>query len=197
MNKMSLVLLVAGCGIMAGAFAETPSISQLASKSNLNIRFIDSLEVMRMSKGGQEAQKELETRRDQLAKEIQSDEQKFNQAATEFKSKAPALSETARDKEEKRLVKMKRDFETKVQESEEEIKMAMQRVTERLARDVEEAVTSVAKEDGLDAVVDTMTGRVIYVANGINITGKITSKVNVKHTQMAQNKSADSKKTVA
>ncbi len=196
MNNVKLVAVLAACSFCYAANGET-SLAQLAGKTDLSIRFIDSFEVMRLSKGGQDAQKELEKQRNELAGELQKDEQKLKNAAADFQAKAATLSEAARDKEQQRLVKMERDLKVKAQEYEETIKLSMQRITEKLARDVEEAVTTLAKEQRYDAVVDTMTGRVIFVADKVNVTGDIIGKVNFKHNQLAQNKKPEAKPTKA
>jgi outer membrane protein len=159
--------------------------------STLNIRFIESFSVMRNCSQGVEAGKKLDSKREQLGKEIQKDEQKMSQALNEFQSKATTLSEAAREKEEKNLRRMKTDYEAKVQESKYEMELAMQKTTEELAKDMEAAVTEVAKRDKLDAVVDSITGRVIYVKENLNITGQVVKEMNVKNEQkLAQNKSA-------
>lgn len=190
--KLSAVLVCSGLNL--GVNADQPSLNQLASKNSLNIRYIDSFEVMRLSKGGQEAQKELEKQRNELAADLQKDDKKLKDAAADFQAKAATLSEAARDKEQQRLVKMERDLKTKAQEYEETIKLSMQRMTEKLARDVEEAVAALGKEKDYDAIADTMTGRVLYVSDRVNATGDIIGKVNTKHNQLAQTKKPEAGK---
>lgn len=211
MNNVRLVVVFVGCGLSLVAKADQPSLNQLAGRTDLNIRFIDSFEVMRLSKGGQDAQKELEKQRNELAGDLQKDDKKLKDAITDLQAKAAELQtkvksgildQAAVDKEQQKLVKMERDLKTKetelqakAQEYEQTIKLSMQRMTEKLARDVEEAVAACAKERSYDAVADTMTGRVIYVADKVNITGDIITKVNVKHNQLAQSKTPQAAKT--
>ena len=65
---------------------------------------------------------------------------------------------------EKKLVKMERDYKMKLQESEEELKLTMQKKTESLARDFDDCVVEYGREQGFDIIADKSTGRLIYVS---------------------------------
>jgi outer membrane protein len=167
-------------------------------KMNLKIRFVESFDTMRQCEQGTECGKDLEKIREQLSKGIQEDEQKLTRDMTEFQSKASTLSAAAREKEEKRLRKMKTDYDTKLQESEYEMKLAMQKRTEELAQDMEKAVIEVAKREKFDAVVDTVTGRVLYVDPTLNITDSVVKEMNtVHHKKLAAAKQVKADATVA
>jgi Skp family chaperone for outer membrane proteins len=86
---------------------------------------------------------------------------------------------------------MERDYKSKVEEAELEMKMAMQKITEQLAKEVEKAVVELAKKDKLDAVVDTTTGRVIYTADNVNLTPDLVVSMDKSFDAvLAQNKTA-------
>jgi outer membrane protein len=173
-------------------------VSSLESKADLKIRFIDTFDAMRSSKEGQEVSKELENKRKELAKNIEAEEKKVAQAMTEYRGKASTLSDVARNKEEQKLTKMKRDYEAMVQGSEEELKLVMQQKTEMLAKEVDKAVTQIAKAEGLDAVVDRMSGRVIYASQKGDFTEKITREMNKQYeVKLASSKGAKASTTVA
>jgi len=157
--------------------------------TNIEIRFIDSFEVMGSCNEGIKARHELEEKREVLGKEIQQEEQKITQIMSEYKGKSSMLSDSAREKEEKKLMKMDREYKNKIQESEEELKIDMQKKTENLARNVDKAVIKVAKEEKLDAVVDKVTGRVIYVDEKFDFTVQVKGEMNKQYeVKLAQNK---------
>ena len=162
--------------------------------TNIEIRFIDSFEVMGSCQEGIKARHDLEEKREVLGKEIQQEEQKITQIMSEYKGKSSMLSDSAREKEEKKLMKMDREYKNKIQESEEELKIDMQKKTENLARNVDKAVIKVAKEEKLDAVVDKVTGRVIYVDEKFDFTVQVKGEMNKQYEiKLAQNKRESSK----
>ena len=70
----------------------------------------------------------------------------------------------------------------------------MQKKTENLARNVDQAVIKVAKEENLDAVVDKVTGRVIYVDEKFDFTAQVKSEMNKQYEiKLAQNKKESNK----
>ncbi len=178
--------------------SNAPTLSNILSqgdKVDLTIRFVDSFDAMRACHAGKEAQKSLEKTRGVLTKDIQKEEQKIALSVKEFQSKSTTISDMAREKEEKVLRKMEVDYKSKVQESEYEMKLAMQKSTEELTQDLEEAVKVVAERDKLDAVVDTMTGRVLYASNKVNVTNNIISQMDTgRKLQLTQNKNVSKDK---
>jgi len=91
-------------------------------------------------------------------------------------------------------MKMDREYKNKIQESEEELKIDMQKKTENLARNVDKAVIEIAKEEKLDAVVDKVTGRVIYVDEKFDFTAQVKGEMNKQYEiKLAQNKKESSK----
>ncbi len=165
--------------------------------TDAKIGVVDSFAAMGESVPGQEARKDFEKVRQELGKDLQKDEQKIAQAMSEYKSKATTLSETAREKEEKKLMKMEREYKKKIQESEYELKYDMQKKTEYLAHDMDSAVVEMAQEKGLDIVFDR-TGRVMSVSDKYDYTEETKDKVNTNHqVKLAQNKENVAKPSVS
>ncbi len=187
------VLLGLGGGFMAVSLVQAAAtdvakninvadmVSTLENKSDLKIRFMDTFEAMRVSKEGVKVSQELEEKRKELAKKIETEEKRMAQSMTEYRAQASSLSDTARNKKELELTNMKRDYEAMVQKYEEELKLVMQQKTELLAKEVDKAVTRIAKEEALDAVVDRMTGRVIYASQKGDYTDKVAREMNKQY----------------
>lgn len=167
-------------------------------RTDLKVRYIDMYAAMRESKEGAEVSKELENKRKEYAQALETEEKQLNQAMTEYRNKSSMLSESARSKEEQRIAKLKRDYEAKAKNNEEDLKLIMQQKTEHLGRKIEKAVAEIAKRDGLDAVVDKVTGRVIYTSNTSDCTMKITEEMNRQYdVQNASGKKTETRSVAA
>lgn len=157
------------------------------AKDNLQIAFVDSFKAMRDCKDGQVVGKELDAMRDKFSKEIQQEAQKIAKEEADLKAKIAALEAQASAlkpeayareqqslaKDDRHIKKMKEELQEGVRDKEETIKVVMQQKTEELAGKIEEGIITVAKEKGVDAVIDKMTGRVMYTKE--DNTGDITT----------------------
>lgn len=147
-------------------------------KTDLVIRVFDRFESVRDSETGKQENKLLEEKRNDLTVGVQKEEQAYVQAATEFKKKASVMNDAAREVEQNKLVKLERNYKTKVQESDEEFKRAMNKASERLFKEVQEAVAEVAQEEKVDLMIDAATGQVVYASERAQVTNKITNRMN-------------------
>lgn len=173
-------------------------VNDLMEKGDLKVRYIDVFGAMRECKEGMQESEKLESVRKDLANNIQAEGKKLETAMAKYKSEATTINDTARAKKEQELTKMKRDYENTVQGSEEQMKLVMQQVTEQLAKEIEQAVVEIAKGEGLDAVVDRMTGRVVYVADKADYTAKVVKVMNKNYDyKLANNGKSKSATTVA
>jgi len=154
---------------------------------DLKIRFVNSMELMRDTEEGQKISRELQEKYKELAEEIQELNRNLETAAAEFKKKESMLSESAKEAEQKKLMKMKRELEVKAQEAEEEYKLAAQKATERISKEIIDVVEDIAKADDLDAVIDKDSGRALYVKDTTaNYTDKVKISMNKKYGAKAQ-----------
>lgn len=194
------VSMIAGvCQADAPKILAAPVFEEKTSGNDLKIRFMDVFAAMREGQEGVEVTAKLDLKRQELSKDLEGDGKKLEQAKVEFKSKASTMNDSARAKKEQEIVRMNRDFESKVQSSEEELKLSMQQVTEVLAKEVEQAVTEIAKNENLDAVIDKVTGRVVYTSGKSDCTSQVIQAMNKNFkTKLARNeKSAASTITLA
>lgn len=152
-------------------------------ETNLKLATVNILEVMRDSKEGKQVGVELEERRKQLTDDIRADDQKFAQAMNNFKNKSATLSDTAREKEESRLMGMRRDLEAKVQKSEDELKHAMQKASDRLTVKVQKEVERVAQAKNVDLVIDEASGRVLHSSKRASFTKEVVASLNAEQAQ--------------
>ncbi|HLC06839.1 MAG TPA: OmpH family outer membrane protein [Candidatus Babeliales bacterium] len=182
--------------------AKNLSASEIIGNKNIKvdatIAFVDSFAIMGECQEGQKARKDIESKRDLATQELQDESKEFEKAKNNYVAKSTTMSDSAREKEEKRLMKMERDLKSLVAEKEEELKLDMQLATETLAQGLEAGVTKLAKNEKLDVVFDKMTGRAIYVSEKFDFTTKAITEVNKNYeVKLAQNKQAESATKVA
>lgn len=162
------------------------------------IGFVESFTIMGECQEGKKAREEIEHKRDLATQEIQDESKKFEKAKNDYMAKSTTMSDSAREKEEKRLMKMDREMKSLVSEKEEELKLDMQIATETLAQGLEAGVAKLAKNENLDVVFDKMTGRAIYVSDKFDYTTKAIKEVNKNYeVKLAQNKQAEAAVKVA
>lgn len=174
----------------------TLSASDLLNSTDLKIDatigFVESFSIMGECQEGQAARKEIEYKRDLATQEIQDEAKKFEKSKSDYLAKSTTMTDSAREKAEKQLVKMERELKNLVAEKEEEIKVDMQLATETLAQSLEAGVTKLAQSEGLDVVFDKMTGRAIYVSDKFDYTSEAIKQVNKNYeVKLAQNKQAE------
>jgi Skp family chaperone for outer membrane proteins len=205
--KKNIITATAICAVLVTSMnaetqtaAKPKTISSIADVMTDNkiaidasIGFVESFAVMGDCQEGQKARKEIETKRDLAGKEIQDESKKYEKAKNDYLSKSTTMSDSARLKEEKQLVKMENELKSLVAEKEEELKLEMQMATENLAQSLEATVAKLAKNESLDIVFDKMTGRAMYVSNKIDFTDKAITAMNKDYEiKLAQNKQAES-----
>lgn len=186
---------------MVGLFLMGSACLSYAGDRVLDIAFVDSFQAMRECEEGKKVGKELDAVREKLSKEIQAEAQKLAAEEKEFKVKLPTMKKELAENEERKLAKRRRALEDRVRDGEEELKIIMQNKTETLAAKVEEGIVQVAKQKGVDAVIDKMTGRVLYTKEDnkgditLDAIAQVNKQSNKKETTIA--KKDDTKATTA
>lgn len=178
------------------------SVTDVMGDSNVTldaaIGFVESFAIMGDCQEGQKARKEIEAKRDLASTEIQNESKKYEKLKNDYISKSTTMSDAARAKEEKQLLKMEHELKNLVAEKEEELKVDMQLATENLAQSLEATVAKLAKNENLDIVFDKMTGRAMYVSDKFDYTDKAIKEMNKNYEiKLAQNKQAEQATKVA
>jgi len=188
---LTIISLTLGMGIQADQAKLKPASNKqemVAHNSQpLKVATIDVLKVMRESEEGKLVTKQLELKRNDLDKKLQTEAQSFAQSRKDFESKAPMLSDTAREKEQNSLMQQGRDLEAMAQKSEDELKIAMQSASERLMNKSRKQIELFALENNLDIIWD-VSGQVVYASQKTDVTKNIVQNMNKGHkTNLASN----------
>jgi Skp family chaperone for outer membrane proteins len=174
MNKTTGLLLT-GLASVLHIHADAPK-----NIENLKIRTVNIVELMRDSQEGVKVTAELEAMRSQLTQELKAAEEDYVKQATAYqdKEKAKALTAEAREKEQVRLMDKRRDVESKGQKAEDKLKYTMQAETERLGQKAQTVIAAHAKENGLDIVFDTASGRALWSSQKTDVTKQMVASMN-------------------
>lgn len=166
------------------------------AKTAGKVGYVSSMEVINGSKVGKEIKGKLDTAFKKSGTEVQAEEQRITKAVNEYKAKESTMAEAAREAEQAKLMKMRRDFEGMVQEKDEEMKRFQAKLNEQLTKEALETAAELAQAENLDVVVDTDSGKVLYVTPNVNYTAKFTERIN-KHYDAQNVKSAPAKSAPA
>lgn len=180
--------------VAMAAKAKTPKKADV--KFDLSIRFADPFIAFRESSEGKEVTKKLEKRRDELTGEIKEMEQMFTAAAKELQAKLPTMSESGREREQKKMVRMEREYKAKLQESDEDMKITMRGAQERLLREYTDAVSQYAKKNNIDIVFGP--AGVVYSSEKADCTLEVVKNMDTNYdVKLAQSKGQASSTAVA
>ena len=196
--KKHVITATAFCvTLMTASITKPVSATDLMGDANISvdasIAFVESFTIMGECEEGKIERQKIEAKRDLATQEIQEESKKFEKAKNDYIAKSTTMSDSARERSEKDLMKKEREIKNLVAEKEEELKLDMQLATETLAQGLEAGVAKLAKSENLDVVFDKMTGRAIYVSDKFDYTTKAIKEVNKTYeVKLAQNKKAES-----
>ncbi len=158
--------------------ADKPAVK--VASPDLKIRVVDAFEVMQKSLLGAEITKELSDTNQKWAAEITLKGKELEQELLAFDSKKVTMSESAREKEERRLTKAKRDYQVSIEEKNQEFQMMQAKSSERMLKEVRDNSTIIARAENIDVIVDRTTGQILYSSESANVTNKLVDAMNIK-----------------
>lgn len=189
-SKMSAFLCALTFGGAASAKTETKAnVAETLKKSetptmqgSLNVRYIDSITAMQDSVEGKKVTAELEKMRAELGGDLQAKGKNLETAMKAFEAKSSTMSDKAKEDEANKVRDMQWELEKLQKQYEEKFKIAMQRATEKLSKQVEDVAQKLAEAEKLDAVIDKSTGRVLYTSSKADVTAQIVAEMNKMST---------------
>jgi len=152
-------------------------VTAFADAPKLDIRVIDTVQVMQQSEEGKKIVQEFEQERQAVAKGLETEQQKLMKEVQDYETRKATLTETASRKQRGDLEEKDATFKRRVANAEAELREKMQERTEAISRSVEASIKQVAAERGADLVLDVMTGRVLHAKDGLNLTGQTVAKM--------------------
>jgi len=172
---MKKMIHIAACGLvctLAHGAAKAP-----VKGDTLVMRWTNAQE-LNTTKVAEEKLMELQMINDQATAEVQRLQDKLRQAEQEFTAKRSTLSKAARETEEAKLVALKSELSSLIETSKLKVSRAVQEKTEEMVAELEEAARKVAEKQGLDVILDTVSGRVLYASKEAMVTEDLVKEMN-------------------
>jgi Skp family chaperone for outer membrane proteins len=144
--------------------------------------FVNMQDAMLASLQGKQAQKVVETEEMKYAELAQKDQQRLMQLKNELETQGSMLSADARRKVEKEFADLQRDYQNKVQDWRSELQYTMQRETDAMVKDIEQAAKVLAENANKAVVVDAPTGRILYLREDRSSTNDLVALLDNQYT---------------
>lgn len=153
MKKLNLLLIPV---LIAFAAIETVQ-AQTNNSEELKIGYVNPQAVLAKMPEMKAIQQRLQNFAERKQNELLQQEQKFQQAVTEYEQKAGVISQEANQREQQRLVQMQQDLQTAQQEAEQALQQRREELLGPMFTQIGEAIDAVAAEMGLSYVLNTTT----------------------------------------
>jgi len=175
-NLKQISLVTLGTALLSSSVLCQVAVRKPEVKFDLSIRFVDSIDVLGKSDSGKDVKTQLDQKQRDLAQRIKQKENQLTTAAKEFQAKAPTLSESGKVDEQKKIVRMEREYKTQLQEAEEDMKITMQSRQRQLLEELNIAVKEYAEENKIDLVFGP--GGVVHASEKASCTMEVIEKMN-------------------
>lgn len=188
MNKKFLsVLLLCTAAV---AYAEAPV-------RTLKAGVVSATDIMMNTDLGKEANGFIEKEREKSMKTLQTRAQAIEKKQKELEAKASTMSAESQRKLSLEIANLKQELELDNKKFMQELQLAAQTEMEKLGAEFDKAVQKVAKELNLDILFEKESGRIVFAAEGLNVTESVKVAMNSQHkaTQVASAAKASAKAT--
>ena len=161
MKKVFLLLVCVGLLLSSSfVYAQTPKIGT-----------IDLQRVLRESKRAIKEREVVETRADELTKEISKKQEELKALKESLEKKAPMLSEQARRDQEKEYQQKARELDWLVKDSREEMQKKQQETLAKILKSINAVVNKLGEEGNYTLIVEASV--VAYAPGGLDITDQV------------------------
>lgn len=158
--------------------------------------FVNMQDAMLSSVQGKQAQKVVENEEMKYAEIAQKEQQRIMGIKNELDTQGSMLSADARRKLEKELADSQRGYQIKVQDWREELQFTMQKETDVMVKDIEQAAKVLAENANKAVVVDAPTGRILYLRDDRNSTNDLVALLDNQYTMKLAKKDNEKQSTV-
>ena len=177
---MKRIIHIAACGLVC-TLAHGGGVTKAPVKGDALVMRWTNAQELNTTKEAEEKLMELQMINDQATAEVQRLQDKLRQAEQEFTGKRSTLSKAARETEEAKLVALKSELSSLIETSKLKVSRAVQEKTEEMVAAVEDAARKVAEKQGIDVIMDTVSGRTLYVSNKAMVTQDLVKEMNAQN----------------
>ena len=185
---MKKIIHIAACGLVC-TLAHGDAPAKAAVKGDVVVTRYTNAQELNTTQEAQQKLMELQIINDQATAEVQRKQDELRKLEQEFTAKRSTLSKSARDAEEAKMVALKNELSSLIETSKLKVSRAVQEKTEEMVAAVEQAAAEVAKKQGIDVIVDTVSGRTLYVSEKAMVTQDLVKEMNKQNEiKIAQGK---------
>ncbi|MFC1839176.1 OmpH family outer membrane protein [Thermodesulfobacteriota bacterium] len=163
-------------GIIFLLFAVIISQANVLAEESSKIGVLDLRRCIQESNEGKRVYDALKKKHETLQADLDKKQQELLEMQQDIEKQSLMLSMDAKENRQKEFEKKKRDLTYIAQDMQEEMKRAESDANIELLKVIHEVVAMVAKKKGLELI--TERSGVIYVAEGIDISGEVIIEIN-------------------
>lgn len=167
LSKFLLSALVAGSLMSAGA----------ASAAN-KVAIVDLKKAVSQSASGKSAEGKLKSLADKMQQEFKPKQERVKRLREELETQRFVLSKEARQDRELDIVKQTRDLERELEAAQEELQIAERKLTQPILENTLSSVKALARDEGIDLVLERSNPALIYYGEALDITDKVIERLN-------------------
>jgi outer membrane protein len=147
-----------------------------AAHAELKVGIVDGMEVISKSAEGKRVQDAIKHKSDELGRPFAQKRQDLARQLKEFQDQASLMKESARKRKAEELQKKMKDFERQGADAEKQLAQYQQQQLAPLFHKLESAVNTVAREKGLDLVLDKRNAGILYLDPKLDITQQVRQR---------------------
>jgi outer membrane protein len=140
---------------------------------------INSMELMQMMPGVKEANESLEKYQADLEDALKTMYQEYQTKAADYEAKKNLMNDIVREQKEKELGQMQANIQDFQQTAQDKIQAKKEELLAPISKAAEDAIKTVAKENGYTYIFDTSMGMVIYFPDSNDIMDLVKKKLNI------------------
>lgn len=157
---------------------------------NSDTLYVNMQQAMMESKQGQVAQATVEAKEKEFAQLAQQDQQRMVTLKTDLETKGSMLNADERRKLENEFNSLQRDYQGKMQGWRDDLQYIMQRETDVMIEQIQQAAKILADNAKKDLVVDVPTGRVLFIREDRDSTSDLVTILDNQYMQKNKAKQA-------
>ncbi len=157
----------------------------VARAADLRIGYVDSARIFQDYKLAQDAQQRFDRQVQGWRDEASEKEKAVNALRAEVRDQSPILSSAKRQEKEDALQKAINDYEQFIQEiwgPQGRAAQENERATRGIIDQIRAVVEKFALDKGLELVLDSSTGGIIYADRSLDLTGDVLNELNTRAT---------------
>ncbi len=147
-----------------------------AAHAELKIGVVDGMEVVSKSAEGKRVQDAIKRKSQELSRPFTQKRQDLARQIKDFQNQASLMKESARKRKAEELQRKMKDFERQGADAEKQLAQYQQQQLAPLFHKLEAAVNTVAREKGLDLVLDKRNAGILYMNPKLDITDQVRQR---------------------